>query len=554
MAFREVAMWEVLNILRRLHRDEHQASIARATGHSRSTIRRYARVARELGWSRDGAEPGEALAAAIRQRVHPAAARGAGDAELLLEPHAAQIRTWLEPPPRERRGLRLTKVHQLLERNGVSVPYSSLHRFAVKHCGFGATRRVTVRMADTVPGEAAEIDFGRLGRVWDPDTERLRLAWALVVVLIHSRHQYVHVTYSQRVGDVISGLEDAWVFFGGVVQRLVVDNFASAVTKADRYDPIFQRTFEEYAQYRGFLIDAAPVRQPTGKPHVERGVPYVRESFFRGETWRDLAHVQRAAIGWCRDTAGTRVHGTTQQRPLAVFENVERAALLPLEKARFDPPLWAQCTVHPDHHLSVGKALYSVPTRFIGKKVWVRRDTQLVRIYADSTLIKTHAVQAPGGRATDHEDYPEVLTAYTLRDPARIIRQAEARGAAVGTFAAALLAGPFPWAKLRQAQRLLRLGEKFGWDRVNAACQRALAFDLLNVRRLETIVRADVRADLELAPAPVGGDPGVRVIPLRPRFARADSSFTHPPSTPLVPSAPAPHPQMALPIQETHDA
>ena len=61
-------------------------------------------------------------------------------------------------------------------------------------------------------------------------------------------------------------------------------------------------------------------------------------------------------------------------------------------------------------------------------------------------------------------------------------------------------------------------------------------------------------ADLELAPAPVVGDPGVRVIPLRPRFARADSSFTHPPSTPLVPSAHAPHPKMALPIQETHDA
>jgi transposase len=105
-----------------------------------------------------------------------------------------------------------------------------------------------------------------------------------------SRHQYVHVTFSQTVAAVIHGLEDAWVFFGGVVRRVVLDNLRAAITKADRYDPIFQRTMEEYARHRGFVLDPAPVRMPTGKPHVERGVPYVRENFFRGETWRDLAH------------------------------------------------------------------------------------------------------------------------------------------------------------------------------------------------------------------------------------------------------------------------
>lgn len=377
MAFREVVMWEILNVLRRLHR-------------------------------------GEALAVAMGQRAQPAATRGAGDVAVALAPHAAQIRAWFEPPPPARRGLRLTKVHQLLGRLGVHVPYSSLYRFAKTHCGFGARQRVTVRMADVPPGEVAEIDFGRLGRVRDPETGKARLAWALVVVLACSRHQYVHVTYSQRVADVIGGLEDAWVFFGGVGQRLVVDNFPAAITKADRYDPIFQRTFEEYAQYRGFVIDAAPVRQPTGKPHVERGVPYVRENFFRGETWRDLPHVHAAAIRWCREVAGVRVHGTTQQRPLAVFENVERATLRPIETARFDPPQWALCTVHPDHHLmSVGKAFYSLPTRYIGERVWVRRDTHLVRIFLDGTLIKTHPLQAPGGKATDHTDYPAVLTPRT---------------------------------------------------------------------------------------------------------------------------------------------
>src|SRR5207244_2769902 len=141
---------------------------------------------------------------------------------------------------------------------------------------------------------------------------------------------------------------------------------------------------------------------------------------------------------------------------------------------------------HPDHHLSFGKAIYSVPTQFVGRRVWVRGDRTLVRIYADRALIKTHATQPAGGRSTDHTDYPAALTPYTLRDPQRIVRQAESHGPHIGRFAAELLAGIFPWAKLRQAQRLLRLGDKYGWSRLDAACQRALAFELLNVKRVET--------------------------------------------------------------------
>jgi transposase len=552
MAYHEVAMWEILNVLERLRRRESKSAITRATGRSRSTVRRYEHEARALGWTPDDdvlTQVGlEALAAEIGRRLSPAGERVAGDIEAQLLTHVEQIRAWLTPAPAEKRGLRLTKVHQLLTRDGVSVPYSSLHRFAVKHCGFGVRNRITVRMADVAPGELTEIDFGRLGLIPDPtpsEPERRRTAWALVVVLVHSRHQYVHVTFSQTVQAVIDGLEDAWLFFGGVTQRVVLDNLRAAIMKADRYDPIFQRTFDEYARHRSFVIDPAPVREPTGKPHVERGVPYVRENFFRGETWRDLAHVQASAIRWVRETAGTRIHGTTRQRPLAVFETVEQPALVPLTGERFDPPRWAHCSVHPDHHISFGKALYSVPTQYIGRRVWVRGDRALVRIYAERALIKTHATQPPGGRATDHTDYPDALTPYTTRDPQRIIRQAETHGTHLGRFAAELLAGTFPWAKLRQAQRLLRLGEKYGWSRLDGACRRALAFELLNVKRVETILRLDLDQAPPTAPTDEGTD--VRVFPLRspspaPRFARAAESFAHHPA-----HHPMPHPTPSSP-------
>jgi len=525
MAYREIGMWEILEVLRRVARGERQRAIQRVTGHSRSSIRRWVRAARKLGWEPGQGEPDEALARAVARRLRPVPeTREPGDSEARLWPQRERIEAWLRPED-ERRGLRLSKVHTLLAREGIQVPYSSLHRFATKHCGFQDRRRVTVRVADVAPGELAEVDFGRLGLVWDPEAERRRSLYALIVTLVHSRHQYVHVTHSQRLPDLIAGLEDAWESFGGIALRVVLDNLKAAVTKPDRYDPVFQRTFAEYARHRGFVIDAAVVRHATGKPHVERGVQYLRESFFRGEQWLHRDHVQREAVRWCREVAGTRIHGTTRKRPLAIFENVEQPALRPLERARFDPPTWARCKVHPDHHIQFQKAIYSVPTRHVGKSVWVRGDSALIRVFVDGECVKTHARVAEGCRSTDYRDYPPERAAYAMRDPERVIQEARRQGNHIGRFAERLLAGPFPWAKLRQAQKLLRLGHKYGFPRVDQACRRALAFDLAGTKRLERIVVHG------LEPPGDRDVPGQLVL-LPGRFLRPAEHFTHTKETP----------------------
>ena len=258
-------MWEVLNVLRRIGRGEDKSAVARTTGHGRVTVRRYVATAVGLGWRPGIDEPTELLAAAVAARHSPARDRGPGEMEEQLLPHQARIREWLSREAGQKRGLRFTKVLELLRRQGLDIPYSSLHRFAVKHCGFGESQRLTVRMAETAPGEVAEVDFGRLGLVPHLGSGRRRMLWALIVVLVFSRHHYVFVTHSQKIADLIRGLEDAWTFFAGVPHRLIVDNLRAAVTKADRYEPVFERTFEEYARYRGFTIDPAPPRMPTGK-------------------------------------------------------------------------------------------------------------------------------------------------------------------------------------------------------------------------------------------------------------------------------------------------
>jgi transposase len=520
MAYKEHGMWEVLEVLRRVHRGEKQRAVARTTGRTPKTIRRYLKAAEARGWRPGEREPDEALAAGVLARLRPGPRdRSPGEGEQRLLPHRERLGAWLSGEG-DHRPLTLTKCHDLLGRQGVEVAYSALYRFAVKHCGFGE-KPTTVRMAEVAPGELAEVDFGRMGLVQDGLLDRRRVLHALVVTLVHSRHQYVHLTHSQKLADLIGGLEDAWEFFDGVTARVVVDNLRAAITKADRYDPIFNRTFEEYGRHRGFVIDPAPPVMPTGKPHVERQVPYVRESFFRGETFLGRDHAQREVLRWCVDKAGRRLHGTTCKRPLEVFEAAEKPALKPLVGGRFDPPRWGEVKVHPDHHIRFGRALYSVPTRYVRRQVTVRADNQLVRIYVRGELVKTHPVQPPGGRHTDYDDYPKEKTAYAMRSPRYMIQLARQRGENMGLFTTRLLEGNFPWARLRQAQKLIRLADKYGAETLDAACRRALGFELINVHRLEQIVLRGLDRTGE------GDPPPGRLIQGTLRFQREPNSFTH---------------------------
>lgn len=191
-------------------------------------------------------------------------------------------------------------------------PYSlRAARLSAQRCGAGR-QGPTVRVADGEPGKEVQTDFGRMGIIFDPRTERRRVVHALIIVAVWSRFMYVWLTFGQRTEDVIAGLDAAWSFFGGVFPILIPDNLSPVVTKAEPTEPRFNDTFLEYAQSRGFLIDAARVRHPKDKPRVERQVPYVRSRFFAGEEFLDLAHAQRRADTWCTEDAGMRIHGTTR--------------------------------------------------------------------------------------------------------------------------------------------------------------------------------------------------------------------------------------------------
>jgi hypothetical protein len=280
--------------------------------------------------------------------------------------------------------------------------------------------------------------------------------------------------------------------------------------------------FLDYVQSRGMYVDPARVRSPKDKARVENQVPYVRESWFDGETFNGLEDARQRAETWCRDVAGARIHGTTRQVPREFFESSERASLAPAPSELFDVPLWTDAKVHADHHIQVANALYSVPTRFLHKHVRVRADRSLVKIYFGTELITMHPRKPPGGRSTDTSDYPVGKAAYALRSVDALVDKARTKGPHIGVYVERIVSGPLPWSRMRLAYALLRLCEKYGDRRVDAVCQSALAFDVIDVPRITRMLKA--AAELPTAEPSARGDRKLVQLPL-PRFARDTDQF-----------------------------
>jgi hypothetical protein len=249
-------------------------------------------------------------------------------------------------------------------------------------------------------------------------------------------------------------------------------------------------------------------------------VPFVRNSFFAGETFVDLADAQRRVEQWCRERAGMRVHGTIQARPAEVFRVEEQPQLRPAPTEVYDVPIYTSAKVHRDHHIEVAKALYSIPGNLIGQRVEVRADRSLVRVFARGQLVKVHPRQAPGRRVTDPDDLPSDRTAYAMRDLDALRRLAAGHGPAIGAFAIALLDTPLPWTKMRQVYALLGLVKKWGADRVGVACASALEHEAVNVGLIGRMLERGTEHTT------VSSQPSLPGVVVPARFARDPDEFS----------------------------
>lgn len=512
MAYRELFVVEVRDILKRWVRGHSLRAIAAANAADRKTVRAYVAKAVELGLVQGGDPPSDELVAAVIDAIRPGRpAQDIGDARSLCRTHGELIRTWVGE------GCNGPRIVTLLQRHtGQAVPVRTLRRFLADELG-GSRPRVTVRIVDPEPGKALEIDFME-ARVWL--SGKFRKVYALIAVASRSRHMFVWPCLSMTREDVIEALEAAWIYFGGVFPVVIVDNMKAVVTRPDALDPLISEAFQEYAQSRDFLVEPARVRRPKDKARVERSVQYVRGSFLANERFEDLATMRAAAERWCTEVAGSRDHGTTHRRPREAFEEEERPLLRPAPEAPWDPPVYTRHDVGEDGAIVVGGALYSVPHRLVVEraKVRVRLDGRSVRISHRGRVVKMHVRIAKGDTHIDAEDLPPGKGELATRDAASLQARADAHGASIGAMAGRHLAGDGVWQRIRHVYRLLRLVDRFGAERVNGACERALALDVIDMKRVGGMLEKGLDGH---PPAP---EP-TRVKAHKPRFSRDPSTY-----------------------------
>lgn len=402
--------------------------------------------------------------------------------------------------------LTMATIHQRLrDEKGLDCSASSLRRYVRANLPEEARRdQVVVLREPAVPGEEAQIDYGSMGMWTNPRTGKRHRIWAFVMVLAASRHMFVRPVVKMDQHAWCTAHVEAFSFFGGVPKRLVPDNLRTGVERPDLYDPKINRAYAELAEHYGTLVDPARSRKPRDKPRVERPMPYIRDSWWRGRQFATVEEMQRAAVAWCTEVAGQRAcRPLGGAAPAAVFAATEKDALTPLPASAFVLARWSQATVGPDIHIKCGRTLYSVPWWFIGKKVDVRSTGTIVQIFHDGQLIKTHAATERGKR-TDINDYPSEKIAFQMRTPIWCRKEARRIGPATTAVIADLLAVNALF-RLRAAQGVLGLEKKYGTARLEAACTKAVAVGDPSYRTVKGILAAGTE---DLPTEPVTGDAG----------------------------------------------
>jgi transposase len=502
MARRSFYVIDIVEILVHWSAGRSQHELAASLGVDRKTIRKYVAPAVAAGMVPGGPARSQDEWAGLVRGWFPELV----DTRLrqvtwpVIEVHRDYVAAQLQA------GVTAATIHQRLrDEHGLAASVASFRRWVRANLPEELRRSAVRVLGETPPaGHEAQVDYGRLGMWTDPVTGKRVTVWAFVMVLSHSRHMFVRPVLRMDQRAWTEAHVAAFAFFGGVPARVVPDNLATGVERADLYDPKLNRSYAELAEHYGTLIDPARARKPRDKPRVERPMPYVRDSLWRGREFGSLQQMQRAAVHWCRQVAGARAcRPLDGAAPAAVFAAVEAETLQPLPARPFVLATWSTGKVGPDIHVKVGKALYSVPWRLIGQRLDGRETWTTVQLFHHGRLVATHA-RAGKGKRTDMSHYPPEKIAFAMRTPAWCRRRAAEIGPGCAAVVASLLEVGALY-RLRSAQGVLGLCDKHGRQRLEAACGKAIAAGDPSYRTIKGILAAGAEAD---PPPPSAGDGG----------------------------------------------
>jgi transposase len=323
-------------------------------------------------------------------------------------------------------GLSSVRIHQDLRTEHSFIgSYHSVRRF-IDHIGL--KKPLPYRRMEVSSGDEAQIDFGTAALVIASDGKKHR-PWMFRIVLSQSREAYSEVVWRQTTDNFIAAIENAFHYFGGVPKTLVIDNLKAAVKRADWYDPEIHPKLQSFAVHYGTAIVPTRPYTPEHKGKVESSVKYAKNNALKGRTFGSLAEPNEYLLQWEENVADTRIHGTTKKQVRQQFEDIERSALMTLPRDRFANFHEAKRAVSRDGHLEVEKAFYSAPAEHIGRRVWVRWDARLVRVFNDQwRQIALHSKVEPGQFRTDSSHIPAEKVSAVERGTNVILLQIAAIG------------------------------------------------------------------------------------------------------------------------------
>jgi len=510
MSERILNIMDIRELLIHIRAQSSNRQVQRDTGLDRRTVQRYREWAQEQKLLEGEMLSLEELQAKVEQSFRE---KQPPQNQSSVEGYRGLIKDWVKA------GVEVAAIRQRLMERGYTGSYASVWRFV--NTLKADKPPETVTRVETKPGEEAQVDFGYAGRMIDPETGQLRKAWALVMTLSWSRHQYVEFVWDQKVETFLNCHRRGFEFLGGVPGRVRIDNLKAAILKAVFDDPQVQYAYRECAEHYGFLIAPCRVATPEHKGKVEQGgVHYVCRNFLGGRIPTTIHQASRDVLVWCNTTAGLRIHGTTQEKPLERFEQVEKACLKPLPESPYDIAVWKNVKLYRDGYVTFERAFYSVPCRLYPGRVWICGGSRQVRLFdAGYHLVATHErAQKPGERHTQLDHLPPEKVPGLIQDRDSLLAEAQAVGPATLAVIRTLLDDPILY-RVPTAGRLVRLKNRFGADRLEAACRRALVFDDPSYKTIKRILVQGLEAEKQVQPV---------IIPPATTFARSAEELVAP--------------------------
>jgi transposase len=346
-------------------------------------------------------------------------------------------------------------------------------------------------------GEKVFVDYaGQTFPIVDPGTGEIRQAEIFIGVLGASNYSYVEAQWSQELPNWINGHVRMFDFFGGTPEIVVPDNLKAGVKHPCRYEPDLNPTYQDLAEHYGVAVIPTRSGKPKDKAKAEVGVLVVERwilARLRNHTLFSLAELNQL-IRELLDELNSRPMKHLGHSRRELFEMLDQPALKPLPELPYEFATWKKARVNIDYHIEFEKHYYSVPYKLIHKEVYVRATQATVEIFFKNNRIASHRrINAPGRHTTLAEHMPLAHQKYLEWTPERIVRWAQTIGPQTAQLVQVILdSRKHPQQAYRSCLGLLRLAKRYGEERLEAACRRALPAGIRSYKGVKNILSANL--------------------------------------------------------------